>query len=145
MIMTNLPARLVTVALAATLFTAAPLLADALVLTEKHVVIGPYRGGGPGEFRVGTGELMEVHPREKVISLSIGYGRIAARAQMRIADTDLLVMKDGTEIEGRYAGGDETELRLKIDDEVKAFPLDKVVQLILGHPDPEADYSIQPE
>jgi hypothetical protein len=113
-----------------------PLLADSLVLDGQQLIFGTYTGGGPDEFRMGTGEKGQVYAREKVIALVIGTGKLRAGAQLMIGETDQLELQDGTMLEGRYAGGDTTAMRFEIDGEIKSIPLSTIKRLTPGHPDP---------
>ena len=130
--------RILALALPLFLATASPLLADSIVLEGGKLIFGTYTGGGPDEFRMGSGEKSLVYARKTVVAVAFGTGRLKTRLEPMISETDRLELEDGTVIEGRYAGGDESALRFEVDGETQTLPLKTLARLTLGHTDPAA-------
>jgi hypothetical protein len=124
------------------LLAAPPLLADSLLLRGGSVVSGEYVGGGPDEVRLDTGGREQVFQRADIVALIFGDRQIDPGSLPLSGALDRLQLADGGTLDVWYAGGNENELRVRVQGLMRAYPLGDLREIRFG--DPEAGQQSPP-
>jgi hypothetical protein len=127
--------RILTLIIPLLLLTTTPLFSATLVLRGKSVIFGTYVGGGPEEIQIGKGEYAQTFRRADVVLISFGRATANANAEPLESSLDRLELVDGTVLDVWYAGGNESEIRVRVEGLMRVYPLEEVKRLYFGQPE----------